>query len=65
MFLVGVRKSICTAPIYRRPKTAFSNHFESKCLCISVYLHRKTLFQRRRTLLSGGRWGGGGGEQLT
>ena len=66
--LCDVRQNICTAPISTLPKTTFSNHFESKCLCISVYLHKKTLFQRRRKLLSRGRWGSGGGveaEQLT
>ena len=42
LFLVGVRKNICTASISRRPKIAFSKHFESKCLSISVYLCKKS-----------------------
>ena len=36
MFLVGVRKNI-------RPRTAFSKHWESKCLYIPVYLCKKLL----------------------
>ena len=39
MFLFGVKKIICTAP-WRR-KTTFLEHFESKCLYISVYLSKK------------------------
>ena len=39
-------KNIWIAPIFRRPRTAFSKHYESKCLCVSVYL-RKNIFVRK------------------
>ena len=39
--------------IFRRPKTVFSEQFESKYLYIPVNLCSKILFQRRRKLLSG------------
>ena len=31
----------CTCTISWRPRTAFLKHFKSKCLYISVYLHKK------------------------
>ena len=42
--------------ISNSPKTAFSKHWERICLYIPVYLHKKTLSQRRRKLSSGGGW---------
>ena len=41
MFLVGVRRKHLHCPISRRPITAISKHWESKCLYIPVYLRRK------------------------
>ena len=40
--------------ISRSPRTTFSKHLESKCLCILVYFLKKFLFQWRRKLLSEG-----------
>ena len=51
------KHSHCT--IFRRPKTVFLEHFESKYLYIPVNLCSKILFQRRRKLLSGFYLGGG------
>ena len=39
--------------IPKRPRTAFLEHLESKCLYIPVNLRSKFLFQRRRKLLLG------------
>ena len=43
-----------------RPRTAFLKYFESKCLYISLYLLKKTLFQRRSKVLSSRGWNWGG-----
>ena len=43
MFLVDFRKKSLHCIISRRPRTAFSKHWESKCLYILVYLYKKLL----------------------
>ena len=42
MFLVGVRKKNCSA-LFRRPRTAFSKQWKSKCLHIPEYFRKKFL----------------------
>ena len=42
----------CTISWHQR--TTFLKHFKSKCLCISVYLRRKFLFQRGSKILPDG-----------
>ena len=41
--LVGVRKKHLHCTFSRRPRTAFSKYWESKCRCIPVCLHKKLL----------------------
>ena len=59
MFLVGIRKNICTVPISRRQRTAFLKHFESKCLCIFVYLRKKIFVSETQEAFIWWTWGGG------
>ena len=39
------------------PTTVFLKHFESKCLCISVYLRKKIFVWQSSKILYGGGWG--------
>ena len=45
--------------------TAFTKHFESKCLYILVDLRKEVFFQRRKKLVSGGAEGGEGRRLIT
>ena len=54
MFLVGVRKSICTAPFLKAKELHFRSTWKAS-VCIFEYIPvRKFLFQWHRKLLSGG-----------
>ena len=44
-FILGVRKKHLHCIIFRRPRTAFSKHFQSKCLYIPVCLRKKIFVQ--------------------
>ena len=48
--LIGARKKHLHCTISRHPRTAFLEHFESKCQYISVYLRKKILIFSLRQL---------------
>ena len=53
MFLVGVRKKICTTPFLEAQELHSPSTLKGN-VCIFLYISvRKSLFQRRRKLLSG------------
>ena len=55
IFLVGVRKNICTAP-FLDPQELHSRSTGKENICIFLHISvRKFLFKRRRKVLSGGR----------
>ena len=56
---VWCQKKYLHSTISRRPRTAFLNHFERKCLYILYISVRIFLFQGRSKILSGGGWVGG------
>ena len=60
VFLIGVRKKICTAPFVEAQELHSQNTLKAN-VCIFLYISlRKFLFQRRRKVLSGD----GGGSRV-